>query len=77
MILNSAENGKHTGMMLIDLQKAFDTLDHKILLRKMKCIGFSNKTTTWFHSYLTSRAFFVSLDNMFSTTVTINVGVPK
>ena len=36
MILNSAENGKHTGMMLTDLQKAFDTLDHKILLGKMK-----------------------------------------
>ena len=45
MILNNAENGKHTGMMLIDLQKTFDTLDHKILLGKMKCVGFSNKTT--------------------------------
>ena len=58
MILNNTENGKHTGMMLIDLQKTFDTLDHKILLEKMKCVGFSNKTTKWFHSYLTSRAFF-------------------
>ena len=44
MILNGAENGKHTGMILIDLQKAFDTSDHKILLDKMKCIGFSDKT---------------------------------
>ena len=77
MILNSAENGKHTGMMLTDLQKAFDTLDHKILLGKMKWISFLNKTTKWFHSYLTRRVFFVSLDNVFSTTVTINVGVPK
>ena len=38
MILNGAENGKHTGMILIDLQKAFDTIDHKTLLNKMKCI---------------------------------------
>ena len=43
MILNSAKNGKHTGMVLIDLQKAFGTIDHKILSDKMKCIGFSDK----------------------------------
>ena len=50
MILNVVDDGKHTGMNLIDLQKAFDTLDHTILLEKMKCIGFSNKTIRWFHS---------------------------
>ena len=32
MILNGADNGKHAGMILIDLQKAFHTLDHTILL---------------------------------------------
>ena len=40
---NGAEDGKHTGMILIDLQKAFDTLDHEILINKMKCIGFPDK----------------------------------
>ena len=40
MILNVAENGKHTGVILIDLQKAFGTLDHKILWSKMKCDRF-------------------------------------
>ena len=34
IILNGAENGKQTGMILIDLQKAFGTLDHNILLAK-------------------------------------------
>ena len=66
MILNRAENRKHTGMILIDLQKAFDTLDHKILLDKMKCIGFSDKTIQWYHSYLTNRAIFVSSGTVFS-----------
>ena len=53
----AAENGKHTGMILIDLQKAFETLEHTSLLDKMKCIGFSDKTIKWFHSHFTHRAF--------------------
>ena len=62
MILNGADNAKHSGIILIDLQQAFDTLNHTILLEKMNCIGFSNKTVRWFHSYLMNRAFFVSLE---------------
>ena len=77
MILNNAENGKHAGMILIDLQKAFDTLDLKMLLEKRKCISFSDKATYWFHSYLTNRAFFVSLDNVFSEVGTINSRIPQ
>ena len=72
MILNGAENGKHTGMILIDLQKAFDTLDHKILLAKLRCIGFSGKTIKWFHSFLTNRAILVSLGTVFSEAETVN-----
>ena len=77
MILNGTENGERTGMILIDLQKAFDTLDHKILLDKMKCIGFSDNTIKWFHSYLTNRAFYASLGTIFSEAVTINCVVPQ
>ena len=43
MILNGTENGKHMGMKLIDLQKVFDTIDHKLLLNKMKCIRLLDK----------------------------------
>ena len=39
-------------MILIDLQKAFDTTDHQILLKKMKYLGFFKNTVTWFKSYL-------------------------
>ena len=77
MILNGTENGKHTGMILIDLKKAFDTLDHKILLDKMKCIGFLDKTIKWFQSYLTNRAVFVSLGTVFYEAGTINCVVPQ
>ena len=39
-ILNGADNGKHTGVIIIDLQKAFDTLDHTILLEKNEIYWF-------------------------------------
>ena len=40
MTLIYAENGKQNGMILTDLQQAFDSLNHKILLDKMTCLGF-------------------------------------
>ena len=77
MILNGAQNGKHAGMILINLQKAFDTLDHKFFLDKMKRIGFSDKKMEWLHPYLTNRAIFVSLGAAFLEAGTINCGVPQ
>ena len=75
MILNGAEDGLHTGMILIDFQKATDTSDHKILSNKMKCIGFSDEAIKCFKSYTQSRAFFISLDNVFPETGTTHCGV--
>ena len=39
-------------MILIDLQKDFDTADHQILLKKLNHVGFSQETRKWFESYL-------------------------
>ena len=63
-------------MILIDLQKAFDILDHKILLDKIKGNGFPDKIK-WLHSHLTNRACLVALQNMFLEAETINYGVFK
>ena len=46
-----------TGMMLIELQKAFDMIDHGRLLKKLNAIGFSNHTIGWFKSYLSNQLF--------------------
>ena len=42
------DKGLMTGMMLIELQKTFDMIDHDILLKKLNAIGFSNHTIDWF-----------------------------
>ena len=53
-------------MILIDLQEAFDTVNHDILQKKMEFIGFSEETTKWFKSYLSNRKFKVHIKNTFS-----------
>ena len=64
-------------MILTDLKKASDTLYHKILLGKIKCIAFSDNTMKWLHYYLTNKAFFDSLGTVFSEAGTINCEVPQ
>ena len=71
------DKGFHTGMIIIDLQKAFDTLDHTLLLQKMECIGFKDAVIKWFQSYHSNKKFFVTLENVFSDAGLINCGVPQ
>ena len=71
------EKGYHTGMILIDLQKAFDTIDHTILLKKLKYMRFSNNVILWFKSYLSNRTFKVKIDRDLSDEETVKCGVPQ
>ena len=71
------EEGLLTGMVLIDLQKAFDPIDHSILLEKMSCLGFAGKTIAWFTSYLTNRSFIVNVGKESSSPVKLSCGVPQ
>ena len=76
-ILKGFDKGVVTGMIAIDLQKAFDTIDHEILLNKMSFIGFSEKVINWFRSYLAHRKFYVFLENQTSDVGNLNCGVPQ
>ena len=67
------EEGLLTGMVLIDLQKAFDTIDHGILLEKRKYLGFSTSTIDWFNSYLTNRSFIVNIGKEYSSLASYHV----
>jgi hypothetical protein len=59
------------------LKKAFDTVDHKILLKKMEFYGVRGLTNQWFSSYLINRKQFVSVGNAISEQKPITCGVPQ
>ena len=60
-MLKQFEVRKSIGMILIDLQTAFDTFDHQILLKKLKYVGFSPEIVRWFKSHLKNQNLIVSL----------------
>ena len=76
-ILSGFDSGLFTGMILIDLQKAFDTIDHNVLLEKLEIIGFSESTVRWYQSYLQDKKFFVSIEKTLSRAGKFECGVPQ
>ena len=76
-ILKGFDNGVYTGLILIDLQKAFDTIIHKILLEKLPPIGFSKNIISWYESYLPERHFTVEVANRVSKFSKIPCGVSQ
>ena len=61
----------------MNLQKAFDTVDHKILLTKLEHYGIKGNALNWFHSYLVNRKQFVQVNNTSSKTNSVSDGVPQ
>ena len=76
-ILTGFDSGLLTGMILIDLQKAFDTINHDILLKKMSALRFSVPSINWFQSYLSNRNFRVNIQGKYSCIAKIDCGVPQ
>ena len=65
------------GMILIDLQKAFDTTDHDVILQKLYTIGFLKHTVYWLKSHLSDRSFLVNLENSFPQPASSSCAVPQ
>ena len=77
-ILEQLDKNNFVGAVLIDLKKAFDTVDHKILLKKLWCYGFQNQSFDWFESYLTDRQQLTLVNNIMSDLLHEDVyGVPQ
>jgi retron-type reverse transcriptase len=71
------DNKKLSAVILIDISKAFDSINHSILLKKLSAIGVSQETVKWFESYLTRRFQKVRIGSSLSTALPITHGVPQ
>lgn len=77
-ILNEMGKGKYVGAVLIDFKKAFDTVDHKILLKKLYCYGFRDGSFDWLESYLSNRHQVTLVNNTMSDVISEeSYGVPQ
>ena len=64
-------------MVILDLQKAFDTVNHTILLAKMKALGMTTDAVNWFQSYLSDRQRTVDANGILSNAKDVMCGVPQ
>ena len=76
-LINSFEDNKLTCGIFLDISKAFDTIDHNILLSKVYKYGIRGNTLIWFMNYLSNRYQFVSINNASSSFLRIESGVPQ
>ena len=71
------DNGYNIGVLFIDLSKAFDVLNHSLVLAKLHAYGFFLKFTTFIQSYLNKRMQKVNVNNKFSAWEDIYSGVSQ
>ena len=76
-IRESVDKGKYGCGIFIDLRKAFDTVNHNILLLKMEHYGVRGPSLQWFRSYLSERKQYVYINGECSELKQISCGVPQ
>ena len=72
-IRNSFESKQYTLGVFVDLSKAFDTVNHKILISKLENYGIRGKNLLWFISYLTNRTQFIKYNNLNTSKIVYSV----
>jgi hypothetical protein len=73
---NLSEN-KKSGLIFTDFSKAFDLINHELLLEKLKLYRFDRRALNWIRSYLSNRKQLVKISNNFSDLANITTGVPQ
>ena len=74
-ILKSSDERLLTGIILTELEKVFDIINHEILFKKPKAMGFY-ACIAWFQSYFSKRIFFISRENQLSDYGRISCDIP-
>ncbi|CAB4015173.1 RNA-directed DNA polymerase from transposon X-element [Paramuricea clavata] len=75
--LYNMDRGLFTGVLFLDLKKAFDTVDHSILLAQLEKYGIQGRSLEWFKSYLKDRKQVCSINGKKSSANDIKCGVPQ
>jgi hypothetical protein len=73
--LKHIDDGKSTEVLFIDLSKAFDTVNHNVLIHKLKSFGICENSLLWFKSYLWNREQCVGWSGILSKPRNITIGV--
>ena len=76
-ITEALDNLEFAICILIDFRKAFDTVEHNILLQKLYHYGIRGNALQWFNSYLSNRYQYVNYNNTSSDMKLITCGVPQ
>ena len=77
-IYEAFEKNEYTFDVFIDLSKAFDTVDHSILLRKLELYGITDRNYAWIKSYLSNRLQYIQIDgNSRTDCCVVKCGVPQ
>ena len=76
-IYENLDNKDHTIAIFLDLKKAFDTVNHDILIRKLQNFGCRGTPLNWFQNFLCDRTHCVKIDDAKSDVRTVNIGVPQ
>ena len=70
-------NGSKVGVLIMDLPKAFDSLNHDLLMEKLEAYVLDNNAVSFMRSYLTNRLQRCKINNSFSGWAKISAGVPQ
>ena len=75
--LMNIDNGKLNSVVFLDIRKAFDTVNHDILLQKLECYGIKGNELIFFQSYLENRIQACNVNGHMSSFWSISYGVPQ
>ena len=76
-LLTNMDKGRLTGIVCLDIRKALDSVNHRLLLDKLKLYGITGQALSWFESYLVHRAQCTSLLGKKSDVLKLKSGVPQ
>ena len=76
-VIKSILNGNEHDVIYLDFAKAFDKVDHEILLQKLKLCGVTGRLFSWIKQFITNRQQFVTIDGFHSVLALVISGVPQ